>query len=138
VFPSPHRNKWCVTILKQTKTASCTAFPWARHSGGAQERGTKVPSLYASHHSTKQPPIFVKFPPCLSAVPRIRTTVKLSLFLTKYQAMKMYPVLNQAPRHEDVWGSGATALSILKLDTGWRWVVSFTPRPLYPRGKSAQ
>jgi len=25
---------------------------------------------------------------------------------------------------------------ILKLGTRWRWVVSFTPRPLYPQGKS--
>jgi hypothetical protein len=26
----------------------------------------------------------------------------------------------------------------LDLGTSWRWVVSFTPRPLYPRGKSSQ
>jgi len=28
------------------------------------------------------------------------------------------------------------ALRILHLGARWRWVVSFTPRPLYPRGKS--
>jgi hypothetical protein len=33
-------------------------------------------------------------------------------------------------------GSGGTALSILDLGTRWRWVVSFTTRPLYPQRKS--
>jgi hypothetical protein len=42
---------------------------------------------------------------------------------------------NWAPRHEGVLGSGSTALRILDLGTRWRWVVSFTPRPLYPHGK---
>jgi hypothetical protein len=35
------------------------------------------------------------------------------------------------------WNSGGTAPHILDLGTKWRWVVSFTPRPLYPLGKSA-
>jgi hypothetical protein len=30
-------------------------------------------------------------------------------------------------------GSGSIAARILYLGTRWRWVVSFTPRPLYPR-----
>jgi hypothetical protein len=34
------------------------------------------------------------------------------------------------------WGSGGIAPLILDLGTRWRWVVSFTPRPLYPQGKS--
>jgi hypothetical protein len=34
------------------------------------------------------------------------------------------------------WESGSIAPSILDLGTRWRWVVSFTPRPLYPREKS--
>jgi hypothetical protein len=34
------------------------------------------------------------------------------------------------------WGSGCIAPRILDLGTRWRWVVSFTPRPLYPQGKS--
>jgi hypothetical protein len=29
--------------------------------------------------------------------------VKLSTCLTNHHAMKKYPVLNYAPRHEDVW-----------------------------------
>jgi hypothetical protein len=45
-------------------------------------------------------------------------------------------VLKQAPSHEDVWVSGHKGPRILKLGTGWRGVISFTSRPLYPRGKS--
>jgi hypothetical protein len=51
--------------------------------------------------------------------------VKLSLCLT-----------NQAQRHEGVWGSGYINPRVLDLGTSWRWVVSFTPRPLY-RGERA-
>jgi hypothetical protein len=51
--------------------------------------------------------------------------VKLSLCL-----------INQAPRHENVWGNGGIAppFPTSALDGG-EWP-SFTPRPLYPRGKS--
>jgi hypothetical protein len=35
------------------------------------------------------------------------------------------------------WGSGSIAPRILDLCIRWRWVVSFTPRPLYPQGRSA-
>jgi hypothetical protein len=31
------------------------------------------------------------------------------------------------------WGSGGTAPRIPDLETRWRWVVSFTPRPFYPQ-----
>jgi hypothetical protein len=34
------------------------------------------------------------------------------------------------------WGSGGIDPCFLDLGTKWRWVVSFTPRPLYPLGKS--
>jgi hypothetical protein len=46
------------------------------------------------------------------------------VFLTEYHAMKTY------------WGSGGIAPRIHDLGTRWRWVVSFTPRPLYTQGKS--
>jgi hypothetical protein len=49
---------------------------------------------------------------------------RLSLCLSKHHAMKTY------------WGSGGIAPCILDLGTGWRLAVSFTPRPLYPQGKS--
>jgi len=44
--------------------------------------------------------------------------------LTKHHAMKTY------------LGSGGTAPRIINLGTRWRCVVSFTPRPLYPRRKN--
>jgi hypothetical protein len=52
--------------------------------------------------------------------------VKFSLCLANYHTMKTY------------WGSEGIAPSILNLNTRWRWVVSFTPRPLYLRGKSTR
>jgi len=33
-------------------------------------------------------------------------------------------------------GSGGIAPSVFHLGPRWRWLVSFTPRPLYPQGKS--
>jgi hypothetical protein len=50
--------------------------------------------------------------------------VKLSLCLSKHHAMKTNS------------GSEGIAPRILDLGTIWRWVVSFTPQPLYPQGKS--
>jgi len=41
-------------------------------------------------------------------------------------------VFNQAPGHEGVLGSEGITLRILSLCTRWRWVLSFTLRPLYP------
>jgi hypothetical protein len=34
------------------------------------------------------------------------------------------------------WGNSGIVPLILDLGTRWRWVVSLTPRPLYPQGKS--
>jgi hypothetical protein len=47
----------------------------------------------------------------------LNVKVKLSLFLPKCKTMKTYVVLNQAPRHEDVWGNGGIAPRILNLGT---------------------
>jgi hypothetical protein len=49
--------------------------------------------------------------------------LKLSLCLPKHHAMKTY------------WGWRGIAPHILDLGTILRWVLSFTTRPLYPRGK---
>jgi hypothetical protein len=35
-----------------------------------------------------------------------------------------------------VWGSGCVDPPFLDFGTSWRWVVSFTPRSLYPRGRT--
>jgi hypothetical protein len=45
--------------------------------------------------------------------------------LTEHYVMKVY------------WGNGCIAPRILDLGTRWRWMVSFTPRPLYPHEKEA-
>jgi hypothetical protein len=34
--------------------------------------------------------------------------------------------------HEDVWGTRSMDPGFLSLGTSWKWVVSFTPQPLYP------
>jgi hypothetical protein len=54
-----------------------------------------------------------------------KVKIKLSLwfFWTEHHVMKEY------------WGSGGIAPRILDLGTRWRWVVRFTPRPLYPQRK---
>jgi hypothetical protein len=49
--------------------------------------------------------------------------IKLSLCLIKHYAMK-------------ACGSGCVDPHFLDLGASWRWVINFTPRPLYPRGKS--
>jgi hypothetical protein len=51
--------------------------------------------------------------------------IKLSLCWTNY-----------ALHHESVWGSGYIDPYFIDLGTSWRWAVSFTLRPLYPREKS--
>jgi hypothetical protein len=49
---------------------------------------------------------------------------------------KVVLCFNWAPRHEGVLRSGCIAPRILDLGSRWRWVVSFTPQPLYPQGES--
>jgi hypothetical protein len=56
-------------------------------------------------------------------------------FATLYHEYKKVK-LSQALRHEGVWGSEYIDQHFLHLGTSWRWVVSFTSLPLYPRGKS--
>jgi hypothetical protein len=56
----------------------------------------------------------------------VMVKVKLSLWLTKHHAMKT------------CWGNGGIAPRILDLGIRWTWVVSFTPRPFYPQGKSPE
>jgi hypothetical protein len=43
---------------------------------------------------------------------------------------------NEVLRHQGLWGSGCIDPYFLDLGTSWRQVVSFTPRSLYPRGKT--
>jgi hypothetical protein len=60
---------------------------------------------------------------CFQVYLCVKVKVKLSLYLTKHC-------------HEDVWGSGCGDPLTPDLGASWRSVVSSTPRPLCPRGKS--
>jgi len=56
----------------------------------------------------------------------------------KGNKLKLSLSFNWAPRHESVFGERRySSPNTFYLDTTWRWVVSFTPRPLYPQGKNA-
>jgi hypothetical protein len=50
--------------------------------------------------------------------------------------VKLFPCFKRAPHHEGILGSGGIAPHILDLGTRCRWVVSFTPWPLYSHGNS--
>jgi hypothetical protein len=58
----------------------------------------------------------------------------LSLFLIKHYNMESCPIF----KHYELktfWGIGCIASYFLNFGTRWRWVVSLTPRPLYPSEK---
>jgi hypothetical protein len=59
-----------------------------------------------------------------ATIEELLVKVTLSLCLTNY-----------ALRHEGLWGSGRIDPRFLDLGTSWRWMVSLTLRPIYPRGK---
>jgi hypothetical protein len=50
--------------------------------------------------------------------------------------VKLSLCFNWKSCHEDVLGNGGVAPHILDLGSRWRWVVSFTPRPLNPRERA--
>jgi len=53
----------------------------------------------------------------------IKVKLSLCFLLAEHQAMKAYR------------GNGGIAPRLLDLGTKWRWLISFTPRPLYHQGK---
>jgi hypothetical protein len=59
-----------------------------------------------------------------TCIPKGKVHVKLILCLTKHRSMKPY------------WAESRHTSHTLGPGTRWRWVVSLTPRPLYPQGKS--
>jgi hypothetical protein len=86
-------------------------YPLDRRLGGPQSR-----SGCGDEEKNSQPPPGIEF--------QLLHISHNSLFLTKYHALKAY------------WGSGGTVPHVPDLGTRWRWVVSFTTRPLYRQGKS--
>jgi hypothetical protein len=65
-----------------------------------------------------------------------RTWKKVAFACFRILKVKLSLCFSWAPRHGGVLGSGGITPRILDLGTRWRWVVSFTPRLLYPQGKS--
>jgi len=48
-----------------------------------------------------------------------KVKVKLPLSLTEYHTMKTYPLLNEAPHHEDIVESGGVAPHVFNFGTRW-------------------
>jgi hypothetical protein len=66
-------------------------------------------------------------------------TIKYLLHITKRVILHLNRLTKNyfwAPRHEGVLGIGSIVSCVLDIRTIWRWVVSFTPGPLYPKGRS--
>jgi len=59
-------------------------------------------------------------------IDKLEVNVKLSVCITKYHAIKTYPLLNQSSRHQDVLGTEGITPCILNFVTRWRWMLSFT------------
>jgi hypothetical protein len=74
-----------------------------------------ISQLHDSEHADKR---------AVMQCTKVKVKLKLSLCLTKHHTVKTY------------WGSGGIARRILHFGTRLRWVVSFTPRPLYLQRKS--
>jgi len=67
----------------------------------------------------------------IQKVPGLKVSLESLLSRIIKVKVKLSLCFNWAPHYEDVFGSGAP--HIPDLDTTWRWVVSFTLRPLYPQ-----
>jgi hypothetical protein len=61
--------------------------------------------------------------------------LKLSLRLTEYRAWRCIHCSIKNLARKTYWGTGGLDPRVFNLGTVRWWVVSFTPRPLYPRGK---
>jgi hypothetical protein len=61
---------------------------------------------------------------------------RLSIALSKVEVKFSLCLNNQVLRNDSVRGSGCIDPRFLDFGISWKWVVSFTPRPLYPLGKS--
>jgi hypothetical protein len=134
-FNSMHRNNICIYSaryenLRTIPNSSTTTTAQLPPKQSLSSSWTSLASLLNSrrindNNTTIREHILGKF--CKTALMRSQRA-KLSLCLTKYLAMKTYPVLHSAPRHEDVWGNGSITPRICNLGNRWKWVGSFTLR----------
>jgi hypothetical protein len=80
--------------------------------------------------------IFFKTPPLVPTLGQMNSTHILPPYLPKIHSNGGWFFLTEHHTMKAYRESGCTAPHILVLGTRWRWMVSFTPRPLYPRRKS--
>jgi hypothetical protein len=114
-FDFSSRRDWAVVIPKSFTGSPCFFL----HFTSRKIRTCQQTDLHRHRSTTLHS--FETLSPLLAG----KVKVKLSLYLT-----------NQALRHEDAWGSGCIDPHYLDRGTSWRSVVSCTPRPLEPQGKS--
>jgi len=94
-------------------------------------------TLYA-RSSVDKSPTFYQVKICFSTCLAWRL-IKHRVDFTHFHVRVSWPFCwwyNWAPRHEGVLGSGSIAPWIFNFGTSWRWVISFTLRPLYVRDES--
>jgi hypothetical protein len=77
----------------------------------------------------------LKMPHCLHRSVHFPTSHVLVNFLSERVKLSLC-LTSSALRHEGVWRSGCVDPHFVDLRTGWRRVVSFTPRPLYTRERA--
>jgi hypothetical protein len=92
---------------------SYPAFPYVRNIW------IKVNETYNANWNMEASSLSIKYSACRN----FKAYTKFCA-LNEHHAMKAY------------WGSWVMAPRILDLGARWRWVVSFTSRPLYPQGNS--
>jgi hypothetical protein len=118
---------YCFFIATNSYLNSMEQSPsWEDSSHSASREVTRLLRNSKVHYRVHKSPQLL---PILSQIYPVNT-------FSPYFPQKVVPVLNQASRHEDVLGSGGIAPRILDIGTRWRWVVSFRPRPLYPRERA--
>jgi hypothetical protein len=138
------RRRWVVSftprpLYPRRKTARYPLHrrlgePRSRSGHGGKEKNSQPPS--GIEHLNPRPSwytILVGW--CIRRSPGNETAVYIVWNITVNLSLCFF--FNWAPRHEGALGSGCIAPRILDFGTTRRWVVSFVPRPLYPRGKIA-
>lgn len=71
----------------------------------------------------------------LQSFPKTSVTCHSQICTSRQVEGKFFLVCTRASHHENIWGRGDVTTRILNLATRWRSLVSFMPRPFYPRGK---
>jgi hypothetical protein len=103
-----------------TQTTMISNFAAVKTNLEPEGRWDYFPTYY------RETKVFSEEKPCIGCYNYVKGKEGkvVPVLLIEHHTMKAY------------WGSGHIAPRILDSGPRWRWVVSFTPRPLYPQGKS--